>query len=306
MPNPINDRFRAVMEEKRVMILAHRGVAGGNILDNTLESFDLAIRQGADMMEIDVCASTDGDLFVLHDGMEPILVLQEKRLTEMSTAEIRQLRYTNKNMCNIDHGVNTFDEVLEHLKGRTLINLDRCWVCWDKVIPIVERHGMADQILFKSPPDKRYIDFMAAQKRPYMYMPVIWYPEEIEYAKASGLNMVAVEIIGYREDATVMQPAFLETMHNQGVSRLVAALTLGNPIYNEAKLIARWKASGSRLVNALVDGNILIAGGHDDDTSILGNPDDGWGWLVERGFNMLMTDWTLPMDIYLKTKGYRN
>ena len=41
-----------------------------------------------------------------------------------------------------------------------------------------------------------------------------------------------------------------------------------------------------------------------DDTSILGDPDKGWGWLVERGFNAIQTDWTLALNLYLHEKGY--
>ena len=35
------------------MIMAHRGVCGANILDNTIESFELALKQGADILEAD-------------------------------------------------------------------------------------------------------------------------------------------------------------------------------------------------------------------------------------------------------------
>lgn len=297
-------RLQAAFKKKRVLILAHRGVSGANIIDNTLESYDVAIRHGADMVEVDVCASLDGDLFALHDGMEPLVLGTEKCLTRMTSEEVRAQRYLNRNHIRVDHPINTFDEVLEHLKGRCLINLDRCWVCWDKVFPVIERHGVADQILFKSPPEKKYIDQIAAQKEPYMYMPVIWYPEEIDYVRASGANMVAVEFIGYREEAAIMQKAFIDPLRKEGIACLISTLTLGKPVYDLERLIARWSAAGSRMADAVKDGNILLAGGHDDDTAILGDPDSGWGWLVERGFNILQTDWTLDMSLYLKQAGY--
>ena len=47
-------RLQAAFGKKRVLILAHRGVSGANIIDNTLESYDVAIRHGADMVEVDV------------------------------------------------------------------------------------------------------------------------------------------------------------------------------------------------------------------------------------------------------------
>ena len=121
--NKYNDNLRAALERKNVLIMAHRGVSCANIVDNTIESYDAAIRQGADIVEVDVCASLDGDLFVLHDGMEPAVLGQQESIVHMHTAEIRSLRYLNKNNTRIDHPINTFDEVLEHLKGRCLINI---------------------------------------------------------------------------------------------------------------------------------------------------------------------------------------
>ena len=116
--NKYNDGLLAALEHKNVLIMAHRGVSCANIVDNTIESYDAAIHQGADIVEVDVCASLDGDLFVLHDGMEPVVLGQQESIIHMHTPEIRKLRYLNKNNTRIDHPINTLDEVLEHLKGR--------------------------------------------------------------------------------------------------------------------------------------------------------------------------------------------
>ena len=282
--------------------MAHRGVSCANIVDNTIESYDAAIRQGADIVEVDVCASLDGDLFVLHDGMEPAVLGQQESIVHMHTAEIRSLRYLNKNNTRIDHPINTFDEVLEHLKGRCLINIDRGWNCWDSIFRAVLRHEMANQILFKSPPEKRYLQQMADQSEPFLYMPVVWHPEEVALVERYDLNMVAVEIIGYREEAPIMGAGYLHELKEKGLVRLISSLTLANPLADVEEEFRKW--GQSRMKDAVLDRNILLSGGHDDDTSILGDPDKGWGWLVERGFNAIQTDWTLALNLYLREKGY--
>lgn len=303
-----NGRLEAAFSRKPVLVMAHRGVAGANIVDNTVEAFDVALRHGADIVEADVCATLDGDLFVLHDGLEPVVLGQEQSIVRMHTADVRKLRYLNRNGARIDHPINTFDEVLEHLKDRCIVNVDRGWVCWDSIFKAVRRHGMEDQILFKSPPEKRYLRQIAEQPEPFMYMPVAWFPEEVELAESYELNMVAVEVFGYREQAPIMGEEFLSRMRDKGVARLISTLTLANPVTDE--VIARWSGQGRgedkkvTMADAVVDRNVLLAGGHDDDTSILGDPDNGWGWLVERGFNVLQTDWTLDMNLYLKQRGY--
>ena len=47
-------------------IWAHRG-ASGYAPENTLESFELAIEQKADGIELDVQMTKDGELVVIHD-----------------------------------------------------------------------------------------------------------------------------------------------------------------------------------------------------------------------------------------------
>jgi len=48
------------------LVIAHRG-ASAEAPENTMAAFDLAARQGADMIELDVLRSADGVLVVFHD-----------------------------------------------------------------------------------------------------------------------------------------------------------------------------------------------------------------------------------------------
>ena len=60
-------------------------------------------------------------------------------------------------------------------------------------------------------------------------------------------------------------------------------------------------------VNPIVyDYRAVISAHHTDDVAIAGDPDTGWGWLAERGFDILQTDWLMPADVYLTRKGYRH
>ncbi len=163
---------------------------------------------------------------------------------------------------------------------------------------------MADQILFKSPVSQRYLDVLAAQTTRYMYMPIVWTRDEVARTLAYPINTVAVEFIGYREDAPIMDGAFIHSLREQGIQCMVSALTLGNPVMDGAGWSEDCRRAGSRMADALLGDNILLAGGHDDDASVLGNPDEGWGWLVRRGFNILQTDWALHLHTYLQRTDY--
>ena len=53
--------------------------------------------------------------------------------------------------------------------------------------------------------------------------------------------------------------------------------------------------------NSIVyDHNAVLTAGHTDDIAVSVDPDYGWGWLVNRGFNIIQTDWPLALKTYLK------
>ena len=110
---------------ERVILCAHRGVWGGNIPCNNLLAYDIALAQGADMVEIDVTMAGDGELFIFHPHMERRHIGKDVHLEEMTTEEIKKLRYCNYDGAETEIGLNTLDELLEHLKGRCFINVDK-------------------------------------------------------------------------------------------------------------------------------------------------------------------------------------
>ncbi len=59
--------FRDVLRSRRVLCVAHRG-ASSYAPENTLEAFELALDQGADVIELDVHLTRDGEVVVMHDA----------------------------------------------------------------------------------------------------------------------------------------------------------------------------------------------------------------------------------------------
>jgi len=84
------------MAKERVILCAHRGVWGGNIPCNNTLAYDIAIAQGADMVEIDVTMAADSELFVFHPGMEHRHLGKNVHLhkTFLQQSEIAQLHKT--------------------------------------------------------------------------------------------------------------------------------------------------------------------------------------------------------------------
>ncbi|MDG6901649.1 MAG: glycerophosphodiester phosphodiesterase [Nitrososphaerota archaeon] len=96
----------------RTLVVAHRG-ASGHMPENTFASFDLAVKMGADMIELDVHPCRDGDLVVMHDEAVDRTTNGSGRISEKSLAELGMLDAAAKSSLGRPERVPTFAEVLE-------------------------------------------------------------------------------------------------------------------------------------------------------------------------------------------------
>jgi glycerophosphoryl diester phosphodiesterase len=72
------------------LVIAHRG-ASAYAPENTMPAFELALRQGADMIETDVRRSADGVLVLLHDETTARWDGRKRRVARCSFAELQML-----------------------------------------------------------------------------------------------------------------------------------------------------------------------------------------------------------------------
>lgn len=261
-------------KEKNILIAAHRGTAGGNIPCNTIAAFDIALKDGADILEMDLFKSVDDEIFIFHTGKEPCQLDRHINVESMTSREIRKLRLVNGDFNETFLGLNTFDEILEHYKGKCIMNLDRCGHILDHVVKKVERHNMRNQILLKSDPSEKSLKMVEAFAASYDYMPVFMEEDHTSsLIESMNINYIGAELVFKEETAPIAQDSYIEKMKKSG------------------KLL--W-------VNSLVyDSKVKLAAGHSDDVSMTGDPDQGWGWLADKGFDIIQTDWTHNCSQYL-------
>lgn len=262
---------------EKMMIVAHRGIAGGNIPCNTIAAYDAALCQGADMIELDVAASADGALFAFHPGMEPAHLRSERYIRDMNSEEVRQLRFVNQDGTPTQMPVNTLDEVFEHLKGRCYINVDKYW---DNVVPItdaIRRHGIEEQVLVKAKPTESVIRTMEEVAPDLSYMAILRDQDEwSDILSGRRINYVGVEALFAHEDSEFASRGYVQRMNEKGLIVWVNSI-----VYNYRD---------------------VLTAGHNDDISIVGRPDEGWGWLMDRGYNLIQTDWPLSLRLYAEGK----
>lgn len=261
-----------------VQVVAHRGAAGSNIPCNTIPAFDIALKGGASILEMDIFKSTDGKIFIFHTGKEPYQLNKNIDLTKLDSEEIKKLRLINVDFYPTQWGINSFDDVLEHFKGRCILNLDRIGDCIPDVIKAVERHNMKDQVLLKHAPIPSVLKIIEDVAPDYMFMPI--YMEEdnaSEIIEKMNINYIGAELVFKTEESPVIQPEYIESMKKRGKT------LWGNAVLYNYK--------------------IPLSAGHTDDVSMIDDPDKGWGWLVDHGFDIIQTDWTYQCCKYLKDRG---
>ena len=88
---------------------------------------------------------------------------------------------------------------------------------------------------------------------------------------------MGAEVLFYDDEDEVASDAFIQMMHR------------------DSKLV--W-------VNSIIyDCQRQIAAGHSDDVALTVSEDAGWGWLADKGFYLIQTDWPMMLIDYLKRTG---
>lgn len=108
----------------KILVIGHRG-ALGYAPENTMASFEKGLECGADLLELDIHMSSDGELIVMHDADVSRTTNGQGNIKEMSLAEIKRLdagnwfntRYQNER-------VPTLTEVLDWAKGRVSLVIE--------------------------------------------------------------------------------------------------------------------------------------------------------------------------------------
>lgn len=268
-------------KEKNVLLVAHRGSFGGNIPPNSLQAFQLALNYGADIIELDVDASADGELFIQHPRMEKVHLRMNDRIKAFPASMVEQFRLSNCDMTRTAWCIPRLEEALRMLKGKCIINIDKFWDHPKEISEMIRKLGMEDQILIKSLNKPEYLDAVETYAPDLYYMSIVR-DEDTTYEemKSRKINFVGTEVLFDREDAPVASKEYIDMLHKDGKIAWVNAL-----VYSYRTVLAAY---------------------HNDDVSVLEDPEKGWGWLADRGFDIIQTDFIYNCRQFLENTGRRN
>ena len=138
------------------IIFAHRG-ASAHAPENTLASFELALAQNADAIELDVKLSADGQAIVIHDPMVDRTTGSHGRVKDLPLRELRALDvgsfFSEKFR---GEKIPTLEEVFEAVGKRTFINVELTNYnsprdqLVETVCMLVKKCGLQKRVMFSS------------------------------------------------------------------------------------------------------------------------------------------------------------
>lgn len=270
-----------------VLVTSHRA-CWKSASENSLDGIRACIDHGVDIIEIDVRATSDGHLVLMHDSTLDRMTNGHGKLSAMTFDEVRKLRLKpaggGKDVTALtDRQVPTLEEALAAAKGRILINMDTKDPVHERVFEAVKRAGMVRQVIMKStaPPDAPELTG-SRYARKSIFMPVIF-----ACAPTSKPGDVC---------ATALDPILSRYARFRPVGfelNFGDAAFLTSPAFKDA-----W-SRGRLWVNSLKPEQ---AGGVSDATA-LSDPDGVWGTLIDQGFTIIQTDHPEALLAYLKQRG---
>ena len=143
-----------------------------------------------------------------------------------------------------------------------------------KILNIAIDRGFRFASIFSTKNQPEYVRIIADVAPDMMYMPICKEVDEVTpMLESLDVNYIAAELVFAKDDSPLVDPAYLESHHQKG--RLL------------------W--CNAILYNCLRP----LSGGHTDDVAVMGDPDKGWGWIIDKGFDIIQTDWTLPLRQYM-------
>ncbi|MCR4882762.1 MAG: glycerophosphodiester phosphodiesterase family protein [Clostridiales bacterium] len=278
----INQLLNAKFKEKQVLICAHRGSWHGNVTQNTTMAYKAAIMQGADIVETDTTASVDGEVFSIHDGVEPRIFGWNRNSAYLTADQISSFSPLNSLGEPSSHHVQRLEEVLDFVRNGTLINIDRTWRAAGKVPSLLDRYPyMLQQAILKAPLSHREIlDQLESHPKKYMFMPICYSLADVDAALAyKDLNIVGIELIAFSNEDELYRDEAIRYIHSKNLFTWVNALTLTD--------VGHYKP---------------LYGDLDDDISILEGPERGWGRLFDKQIDVIQTDWPALVKNYRQVR----
>ncbi len=260
--------------QNKVMVVAHRG-NWREAPENSVWAIRKAIEAGADMAEIDLALTKDSVLILMHDRTIDRTTTGKGSPEDYTLAEIQQFYLRDGAGHATRMRVPTLEEILKESKGKIFLNLDKGFDYIGLVYPLLEKHDMLNEVLFKGNSDYETFNKNYGHiKDRIVYMPIV------RLEKGEGWELMNGFLKNY-------SPYGFEFTVGETEENLIDFKSL------REKGIRVW-------VNSLWYNH--NAGNHDD--VALENP-NVYDWYIKNNVNIIQTDRIKELTDFLKKRGLK-
>ncbi|WP_113218782.1 glycerophosphodiester phosphodiesterase family protein [Agrobacterium sp. fls2-241-TYG-188a] len=265
-----------IADQKRApAIVAHRGAWHG-APENSLAAIERAIAVGADIVELDIRKSADGELFIMHDDTLLRMAGIDRDAETFTMAELRAISLREddggEHRTTTDQRIPTLKQAFEIIRGRIFADLD------------LKDRGLFSQVAAcaRDMNAASYVDLKTN----------VMTREELDWVRAQHINGVAFMAMSKFTAETIYQT--------------MALLSEIKPFMCEIRFDSLQTIKANRQmfrdVNMALWTNTLSmeASGEWVDKAALVDPDRIWGSLIDAGVSVFQTDEPEALKTYLE------
>lgn len=278
--NKSEGNLKAIMEtlhnpaDPRIMICAHRGANTDGLPENSVATIKRSIEEGFDIVEIDISQTKDGHLILMHDKTLDRTTTGSGNVSDKTLEEIKTLYLKNEEGEITPEQIPTLDEVLDVAKDEILIQVDKWRGYIGDILPLLEEKGCLHQAIFRS---TSYYDDVKPIFGDYMDQ-VLFIPV----------------IPAHRDDAQKLFDDYLAKMPEIPVISIV---------FDEEELplldlVPELKKNYRIWFNAIQDKDCAGRG----DEMAKYDTDNSFGWLIDKGGNIIFTHNPTLLKYYLQNQ----
>lgn len=258
-------------------IVAHRGAWHG-APENSLASIEKAIAVGADIVEIDVRKSADGELFLMHDDTLLRMAGIDRDAETFTMAELQAIALREDNggdgRAVTDQRIPTLKQVFETIRGRIFADLDlKDRGLFSEVAACAREMGVASFVDLKT---------------------TVMTREDLDWVRAQNIEGVPFMAMAYftADDVSERLSLLSEIKPFMCELRFDHLDTIGSnqQLFRDANM-AIW-------FNTLD----MAASGEWTDPKALIEPDAVWGVLMDAGISTIQTDEPTALRRYIEAR----
>jgi glycerophosphoryl diester phosphodiesterase len=130
-----------------VIVSGHRGGQEPGYPENSIEGLQNVLNQMPAIFEIDPRLTKDSVVVLMHDATLDRTTTGKGKLSDYTCAELQSIRLKDHDGKVTSAKIPTLEEVIIWSKGKTVVNLDRKDVPFDKIVALIKKHKAQSHVM---------------------------------------------------------------------------------------------------------------------------------------------------------------